>query len=278
VFANRGENTLKNVLWVGGIVLAILMVLAPLYVLVKYALSTSVVTGGAPPPLWPDKPTLRYFAYLFSDRRFYAVVMNSAVIALGTVALSAALGVPASYVLARHRVPGKRVLLLALMSVRLFPDIVSVIPLTELFIKIGAHNTYRGVIMAHTLLSLPYVVFIVMGAFESIPRDLEEQAKVMGANGMVRFFRILLPLTVPGLVAASIYTFLLSWDEFIFAYFLLGMGKISTLTLYLNERLNYSPPQNLLAALSLCLSFPVIIFSLAIQRYNTAGVVSGAVK
>jgi multiple sugar transport system permease protein len=188
------------------------------------------------------------------------------------------LGVPAAFVLARFRVPGRKTLLIALMSVRLFPDIASVIPVAEFFIRFGGHNTYWGVILAHTLLALPYVIFIAMAAFESIPRDLEEQATVMGANGFVRFFSVLLPLTVPGLVAAAIYTFLLSWDEFVFAYFLLGMGRISTLTLYLNKSLNYSPPQNLLAALSICLSLPVILFSLAIQKYNTEGIVTGAVK
>jgi multiple sugar transport system permease protein len=206
------------------------------------------------------------------------VVANSLFIALGSVGLSMALGVPAAFVLARHRVPGRKTLLVGMMSVRLYPDIVSVIPVTEFFIKVQAHNTYWGVIMAHTLLALPYVVFIAIAAFESIPKDLEEQAIVLGANGFTRFFKVLLPLTVPALVAAAIYTFLLSWDEFIFSYFLLGMGRISTLTLYLNERLNYSPPQNLLAALSLCLSIPVIAFSLAIQKYNTAGIVTGAVK
>ncbi len=269
---------MRHAIWVCGVCLAVVMVLAPLYVLVKYAVSADVVTGGTAPPFWPERPTLKFFVYLFSDSRFYSVVVNSLIIALGTVILSMLLGVPASFVLARHRIPGRKLLLVGLMSVRLFPDIASVIPLAEFFIRLEGHNTYWGVILAHTLLALPYVVFIAMGAFESIPRDLEEQATVMGANGFVRFYKVLLPLTIPGLVAAAIYTFLLSWDEFIFAYFLLGMGRISTLTLYLNERLNYSPPQNLLAALSLCLSLPVILFSLAVQKYNTAGVVSGAVK
>lgn len=269
---------MRKAVWAGGLLTAVVMVVLPIYVLVKYAVSASVVTGGAAPPLWPDEPTFRYFLYLFSDARFYSVLLNSLLIALGTVGLSMTLGVPAAYVLARNRIPLRKTLTVGLMSVRLFPDIASAIPVTEFFIRVNAHNTYWGVILAHTLLALPYVVFIAVSAFESIPRDLEEQAIVLGANGFVRFFRVLLPLTVPGLVAAAIYTFLLSWDEFVFSYFLLGMGRISTLTLYLNERLNYAPPQNLLAALSLCLSLPVIVFSLAIQKYNTAGVTSGAVK
>jgi multiple sugar transport system permease protein len=162
--------------------------------------------------------------------------------------------------------------------VRLFPDIASVIPIAEFFIKLRLQNTYTAVVLAHTLLALPYVIFIGMSAFESIPSDLEQQARVMGANGFSIFFRVLLPLSIPGLVAAAIYTFLLSWDEFIFAYFLLGLGKISTLTLFLKQKLAYAPPQNLLAAISVLLSLPVIIFSLLLQKYMTAGITTGSVK
>jgi multiple sugar transport system permease protein len=117
-----------------------------------------------------------------------------------------------------------------------------------------------------------------MSAFESIPVDLEQQARVMGAGAFSIFVRILLSLAVPGLVAAAIYTFLLSWDEFVFAYFILGLGKISTLTLYLKQKLAYSPPQNMLAAISVLLSLPVIVFSLLLQKYMTAGITSGGVK
>jgi multiple sugar transport system permease protein len=259
---------------------AILMVLLPLYLLVKYSLSdvASINTGGEPIPLWPYHPTLKIFRYLFSDQEFYRVVLSSLLIALGTVGTTLLLGVPASYVLSRVALPGKKIFLLGLISIRLFPDISSVIPVTEFFIRIGGHNTYWGVILAHSLLALPYVIFIGLSAFETIPRDIEEQAGVMGANALQVFLQILMPLAMPGIAAAAIYTFLLSWDEFIFSYFLLGLGHISTLTLYLNQKISFSPPQNVLATISVCLSFPVVIFSLLVQKYMTSGITSGAVK
>jgi ABC-type glycerol-3-phosphate transport system permease component len=273
------SKTKHAILWAGAF-LALLLVLGPLFLLVKYALSdaASINTGGKPIPLWPYSPTFDNFLYLFSDGEFYAVVSNSLIIALSTVLCSLILGTPAAYVLGRYRMPGRKFFLLGLISIRLFPDISSVIPVTEFFIRLDAQNTYWGVILAHTLLALPYVIFIGMSAFETIPRDLEEQATVMGANGFQIFFRILLPLATPGLIAAAIYTFLLSWDEFIFAYFLLGMGRISTLTLYLNQKLSFAPPQNILATISVCLSVPVIVFTLIVQKYMTVGITSGAVK
>lgn len=270
----------RRMLWFTGIICALVIVIGPVYLLLKYSVSdiNSINTGGNPVPMWPYNPTLQAYVYLFSDSHFYQVLLNSVVISLFTIALGMILGIPASYVLGRYKLPGRKVLLLMIISVRLFPDIASVIPVVEFFIKIGMHQTYLGVILAHTLLALPYIIFIGAGAFESIPDDLEGQAIILGANRFQTFFKLLFPLAMPGLAAAAIYTFLLSWDEFIFSYFLmLGKQEIYTLTLYLNG-IKYAEPQNLLAAISVCLSIPVIAFSFMVQKYMVAGISAGSVK
>jgi ABC-type glycerol-3-phosphate transport system permease component len=270
----------KQFIWIAGLALSLLMIVGPVYLLVKYSISdiASINTGGKPIPFWPFHPTIEVYRYLFSDSQFYRVLGNSFFIALMTVLCSLLLGVPAAYVLGRYRIPGRRIVLLGIISVRLFPDIASVIPIVEFFIRINAHQTYWGVILAHTLLALPYVIFIGIGAFESIPKELEHQAWVMGANRYQTFFWVLFPIAVPGLAAAAIYTFLLSWDEFIFVYFLtFGRQDMFTLTLYLNA-LKYAEPQNLMAATSVCLSIPVIIFSMFVQRYMVTGITAGSVK
>ena len=161
-----------------GLIMALVAVLGPLYLLVKYSVSdaASINTGGEPIPLWPYEPNLRTFAYLFSDSEFFAVVGNSLAIALATVVMSLLLGVPAAYVLARYRVPGRKIFMLGLISVRLFPDISSVIPVTEFFIKFDGQDTYWAIVLAHTLLALPYVIFIAISAFSielSAPRACE---------------------------------------------------------------------------------------------------------
>lgn len=270
----------RKMVWFTGLLIALMIVIVPVYLLVKYSISDlgSINTGGAPIPLWPYHPTLNVYNYLFTDPQFYRVLLNSCIIALMAVVCSLLLGVPAAYVLGRYKIPGRKILLLGIISIRLFPDIASVIPVVEFFIRCGLHQTYTSVILAHTLLALPYVIFIGMGAFETIPTDLEHQAWVMGAGRFQTFFKILFPLAVPGLAAAAIYTFLLSWDEFIFAHFLtIGRQEIFTLTLYLNG-LKYAEPQNLLAAISVCLSLPVIVFSLFVQKFMIAGISSSSVK
>jgi multiple sugar transport system permease protein len=245
----QGKNmpmaTGKIIIWLTGVFIAILIVLGPVYMLVKYSISdlSTINTGGAPIPLWPYHPTLRMYEFLFTDTQFYRVFMNSVIVSMFSVLLSMLLGVPAAYILGRYQIPGRKLLLLGIISVRMFPDIASVIPIVEFFIKLGLHQTYTGVVLAHTLLALPYVIFIGIGAFESIPHELEQQAWVMGAGRFQTFIKILFPLALPGLVAAAIYTFLLSWDEFIFSYFLMfGRQEIFTLTLYLNG-IKYAEPQ-----------------------------------
>ena len=269
-----------KIVWLIGMIVMICIVMAPLFVMVKYSISdrSSVVTGGAVIPLWPYHPTLEQFRGLAAMDRFVRAALTSLEIALLSVVISLVVGTPAAYALVRHRFPGAMVLATFLISVRFFPDIVSVVPIVETFINFGLVNSIVGVAMAHSLLSIPYVIFIAMGVFEAIPRDLDEQAQVLGASKAYSFIRVILPVALPGLAAASIYVFLLSWDEFIFAYFLLIFGDLSTLPVLLQKILSWTPQHNLLAAISVMLSIPVIIFTFIVQKYMQTGATAGAIK
>jgi multiple sugar transport system permease protein len=270
----------RGVIWLIGIIIMIIIVLIPIFVMFKYSLSdrSSVVTGGKPIPLWPYHPTLEQFRGLATMDRFIRSFMISLEVALLSIVFSLIIGTPAAYALVRYRFPGVMVLATLLISVRLFPDIVSVVPIVETFIKFRLVNSVPGVAMAHSLLSIPYVIFIAMGVFETIPRDLDEQAQILGASRIYSFTRIVLPVALPGLAAAAIYVFLLSWDEFIFAYFLLAFGDLSTLPVLLQKILSWTPQHNLIAAISVMLSIPVVIFTFIVQKYMQAGATAGAVK
>jgi multiple sugar transport system permease protein len=270
----------KGIIWLIGIIIMIIIVLIPIFVMLKYSLSdrSSVVTGGKPIPLWPYHPTMEQFRGLAAMDRFIRSFMISLEVALLSIVFSLIIGTPAAYALVRYRFPGVMVLATLLISVRLFPDIVSVVPIVEIFIKFRLVNSVPGVAMAHSLLSIPYVIFIAMGVFEAIPRDLDEQAQILGASRIYSFTRIILPVALPGLAAAAIYVFLLSWDEFIFAYFLLAFGNLSTLPVLLQKILSWTPQHNLIAAISVMLSIPVVIFTFIVQKYMQAGATAGAVK
>jgi ABC-type glycerol-3-phosphate transport system permease component len=269
-----------TIVWFLSLCVMILVVFLPIFFMFKYSISdrSSIVTGGDIVPLWPYHPTLKTYAFILSYPDFYRAAGVSFKVAFLTITLSMILGVPAAYVLSRYNIPGKAVLLMGLISVRLFPDIVSIIPVAVAFAHLRLHDTYLGAALAHSLLALPYVLYICMGIFESIPRDLERQAEILGASKGYILWRIIMPLSATGLAAGAIYTFLLSWDEFIFSYFLLGFGELTTLPLYLKHKMAFAPPQDLLMAIAMLLSLPVIVFTMFLQRYMRSGLTAGAVK
>ncbi|MBW2265033.1 MAG: carbohydrate ABC transporter permease [Deltaproteobacteria bacterium] len=270
----------QKTVWLIVMILMVAVVIAPIFVMFKYSISdrSSVVTGGQVIPLWPYNPTLEQFESLLAMDSFLAATISSLQVALLSVAISLVIGTPAAFALVRYRFPGVMVLATLLISIRLFPNIVAVVPVAEVFLKLNLVNSVIGVAMAHSLLSIPYVVFIAMGVFETIPKDLEEQAQILGASKFYSFTRIILPVALPGLAAGAIYVFLLSWDEFIFSYFLLAFGDLSTLPVLLKKILSWTPQHNLLAAISVMLSIPVIIFTFVVQKYMQAGATAGAVK
>jgi len=267
-------------IWLLGMIIMIIIIIVPIYMMFKYSISdrSSVVTGGAVIPLWPYQPTTEQFKGLFENKDFINAAFTSFGIALLTVCISLGLGAPAAFSLARYKIPGKAIMMILIISIRLFPDVISVIPVTETFIKLKFTNTIFGVSLAHTLLAIPYVIYIAMGVFETIPKDLEEQAQILGASKLYAFLKIIIPIALPGLAAAAIYVFLLSWNEFIFSYFLLLFGESTTLPVLLKKILSWTPQHNLLAAISVMLSVPVIIFTFFVQKYMQAGMTAGAVK
>jgi len=266
--------------WFIGLMIMMLIVAIPIFIMFKYSISdrtSIIVPPGKPIPIWPYHPTFEMYKYIAGTKEFVGAGTMSFNIAFATVCLSLILGAPAAFALVRYHIPGKALLLILLISIRLFPDVASAVPITETFMKYGLMNAL-GVCLAHTLLSLPYVIYIAMGVFETIPKDLEEQAQILGASKFYAFTRIIIPVALPGLAAAAIYTFLLSWNEFIFAYFLLFFSETYTLPVHLAKIMSWSPQHNVLATISVAISIPVIIFAFILQKYMKAGIMAGAVK
>lgn len=272
-----------STIWIIGIIVFILFSLLPIYIMLKYSISdkASIITGGKyPEPLWPFHPNFTMYHAILSRSDFQQAFFVSIKIALLTVMFSMILGAPAAYAITRYKLPGKSIILFLFISIRFFPDIASVVPLTTQFMKspfIYLTPTMR-VSLVHTLLGLPYVLYIAKGIFETIPIDLDEQVEIMGAGKFYGFFHIILPLAVPGLAAAAIYVFLLSWNEFTFSYFLMFQSPSATLSVYLQKLLLWTPQTNYLSAIAALVSLPVIIFTLIIQKYMVSGITDGAIK
>jgi len=151
-------------------------------------------------------------ALLFALKEWKAT-LNSIIVALLTIAISFTLGLPTGYALARYIFPGRDLFKLLIISLRMFPLMIMAIPLTILYINLGLSDTLLGVAIAHTSLALPFVVLITSSIFVSVPVEYEEAAMVFGLTRFETFFKITLPLILPGLAAAAIFTFVMSWNE-----------------------------------------------------------------
>lgn len=269
--------------WTLGLLILLVAVLLPPFILVKYSISdkSSIVTGGEyPQPFWPYHPTFRLFDQLFSREDFTGAAWTSLQVGLLAVGFSILLGAPAAFALTRYRFPGKAFILFFMISIRLLPDVSSAVPVAEQFSR-SPLNLLPDVVvvaLAHTLLALPYVLYIAIGVFETIPRDLEEQAQLLGASRLFAFTRIIIPVALPGLAAAAIYAFLLSWNEFVFAFFLTFQSTSTTLPVFLQRILAWTVQTNYLAAIALTLTLPVLVFTMLVQKYMRAGMTAGAVK
>ncbi len=269
--------------WTVVLILAIFAILFPIYIMLKTSVAdrASIITGGRyPEPLWPFDPNFDQFGVLFGRSDFITAGLLSLWVALLSVTFALLLGTPAAFALARFKFPGVGTLGLVIIAIRLFPDVASAIPVAEWFMRppLVYIPSLIQVALVHAMLSAPYVVYICQGVFAAIPKDLEEQAQIMGASRLQAFLNIVIPVALPGMAAAAIYTFLLSWNEFVFAYFLLFQSASSTLPVYMLRLLTWTPQRNYLAALSVVLSLPVILFTFLVQRYMIAGMTAGAVK
>lgn len=229
--------------------------------------------------VWPPtvifEPTLQNFEDVLDKTPFVDQTRNSAIVAVGSVVLGLVLGLPASYIVARYQF---RFLGIAVLVLRMMPTIVFMLPLFVLYQRIGLIDTHLGLILSHMILTLPLTIWIMIGFFEDVPFDLEEQARVDGANRWIAFWRIALPLSLPGMVVTVILAFIQSWNNFIFV---LILGGVNTTTLPMAvfnfmgfELMNFGG----IAAVATMLSLPIMVLTVFVQRWLVAGLTMGAVK
>jgi ABC-type glycerol-3-phosphate transport system permease component len=232
----------------------------------------------ASPPLFLWTPTLQNYASVLSTGAFQSAFLNSMLISAEAVLLSICVGVPAAYAFARFRFAARSTLFMSLLVMRMLPPIAVLVPMYVLFAKIGLGHTRLSVVLAYTTFSLPLVVWIMRGFFEELPRELEESAWVDGASRFAAFRYVVLPLVRPGLVAATILTLLLAWNDFIFAAVLTTDATRTLPVLMASFSGDVGVDWGAMTASCVLVVLPVLLFSFAAQRHLVTGLSSGAVK
>lgn len=261
-------------------VLCTLILIFPLYWVVVSSLKGTVELFSSPPTLFPQQiDWTPYIANFVQNQDIWHYIGNSVQIALGTMLLSLVLGAPIAYALARLPVQGKNAFLLALLVVQMFPSIMLALPLFVMFSRIGLVNSLPAVILAVTTRTLPFAALILRPFFLSLPRELEDAAAIDGCTLWGTFYRIILPLSRPGLVTVAVLTFLMGWSDFLFPLSLISDDTKRPLTLGLYKFISeYGTRWNDLMAVSVVSALPVILVFIFAQRYITSGLVAGAVK
>ncbi|MCR4402190.1 MAG: carbohydrate ABC transporter permease [Firmicutes bacterium] len=227
------------------------------------------------PPSWVFRPTLLHYQEVFRQYQFTHFIWNSLVVAAGSTFLSLVLGLPAAYSIARFR---QRKLALVILVARIVPGITFLIPWFILFSRLRLVDTYTSLILSHMLVGLPFMIWVMVPFFESLPKELEEAAMVDGSTRAGAFSRVLLPLTGPGVLTSSILSFVFSWNNFMFAVVLTG-ARTRTLPIAVFNFLSYSEINwgGLMAA-AVVITVPILVIALIAQRYIVAGLTAGAVK
>src|SRR5687767_5762263 len=261
------------------VVVALLIPIAfPLY----WALVASLTSEAAlfsDPSLWPTDPILSHYRALFANRDFWTPVRNSLVVAGVTTLFCVTVGALAAYALARLEFRGKALILGFILAVSMFPQISIVSPLYLLLRSMRLINTYPGLIMPYMTFAMPLTVWLLVGYFRQLPKDLEEAALVDGASRLVAFVKIIIPLAMPGLATTAILTFIYCWNEFLFALsFTLGPERQTVPVAIALFRGEYQVPWGEILAASVIATAPVAAIVLIFQRRIVQGLTSGAVK
>jgi N,N'-diacetylchitobiose transport system permease protein len=232
-------------------------------------------------PVWvPGHPTLSHFRDALHRQYFWTDVKNSVIVVLVTVGIALVLSFFAAVALAKYRFGGRKLFIVLVIGIQMLPQAGLIIPLYVVLGKHGQVNALTGVILVYLTFALPFCVWTLRGFILGIPKDLEEAAMVDGSTRLGAFVRILLPLVAPGLVATSVFAFITSWNEFIFANTLLHSGGKQTITVWLSYLYggNRFVDWGEIMAASTLISIPVVIFFLLVQRRIAFGLTAGAVR
>ncbi len=273
------RNARRNAWNAVGVAIFVVMIF-PVFWMVSTAFKSDDQINGLNPTWFPLHPTLKHFRDALAKPYFWDDVKNSIIVVLVTVTIAMVLAFLAAVALSKYRFTGRKLFIVLVIGVQMLPGAGLIIPLYVVLARYHEVNTLTGVILVYLTGVLPFSVWTLRGFILGIPKDLEEAAMVDGSTRLGAFARILLPLVAPGLVATSVFAFITSWNEYIFARVLLNDGSKQTITVWLSYFLGTSRQTDwgALMAASTLTAIPVVVFFLLIQRRIAFGLTAGAVR
>ena len=277
---SAAKQTRHTIIAYATIALAVVYTVFPVVWLFSNSFKTRLDMFALPPIWLVDNPTLFNYVQTFVERPFVTYMMNSVIIAFATTIFSLVIGTLAGYALARFDYGrAKYHISFWILSTRMMPPIVTIVPLFIFFNFLDLLNTKTALVIAYTGFNLPFVVWMMKSYFSEIPRDLEESAMVDGDTRMGAFLRVILPLARPGLAATAIFCLILSWNEMLFALIITDTTTSNTLPIGIAGRITqYKTEWGEISAAGFAACVPIIIFAFVVQKHLVRGLSFGAVK
>jgi multiple sugar transport system permease protein len=280
---HHGLFVARRVAGEGGYTILVFAVLAfvlfPFLVVTSTSLKNIGEVFRSPATLIPETLVWSNFREIFTRIPLTRYLVNTLIIAGSATILNIGIGAPAAYALARVAFRGKALFALGILITQMFSPVIILIPLFKIMKGFGLLDSYVALIVTNTAVVVPFTTWMLLGFFRAVPEELEDAAMIDGLSRLQALFRIVLPLTMPGLITTSIYAFVTTWNEFIFALVLAPNRNMQpiTMALYAWEN-NNTVEYNLLMATAVVATVPTIILFAFVRKRLTAGLMAGAVK
>jgi arabinogalactan oligomer/maltooligosaccharide transport system permease protein len=261
-----------------GVIAATIATLYPVALVVKKALEPGEEFAISASPI-PSSWTLAHFREVLSHPWFARYALNSVIVALATTVVGVALSCTAAYALSRFRFPGRKQSLSTFLIVQMFPSTLLLIPLYVLLNGLHLLNTMFGLVLVYSTTAIPFCVFTLKGYFDTLPRELEEAARIDGASQWGVFFRVVLPLARPAIAVTALFAFMTAWNEFILAGTFMTDERSYTLPVLLHNYIGaYHAEWGHFAAAAILTSIPVMALFYILQKFLVGGLTAGSVK
>ncbi|MBN9106438.1 MAG: carbohydrate ABC transporter permease [Propionibacteriaceae bacterium] len=277
--SRRTRSTLARIGLIAALVIGAGYAALPVLWMLSSSFKPNTDIFAYPPQLIPQNFTWDAYAAIFTDPTKVRFFLNSYFVSLSVTVLTLLVAVLAAFAFSRFDFPFKKVLNVVIVSVQAVPPITLLIPYFGLIVFLGVYNTYQGLILTYLVFTLPYAIIMMTGYFNTLPRELDEAVKVDGGSSWTALWRILVPVSVPGLVSVGIYTFMIAWNEYLFALTLTKTPEMRTVPIGIQLLMGqHSYEWNQMMSMSILGCIPILLLFLFFQRYFIGGMTAGAVK
>ena len=273
------QFNILNIITYLGLIIGLVYACFPVVWMLFSSLKSNTEIFSIPPELFPKEFTLKAYNSIFSSPMKVRFFLNSYLVAMVVTLLTLFVAILAGYSFSRHSFKLKKPLNLFIISTQTVPPISLLIPYFGIVVAFRMYDTYFALIFTYMVFTLPYAILLMTGYFNTLPKELDEAVIIDGGSSFTALWRVLVPVSIPGIVATGVYTFLLSWNEFLFALTLTKSTEMRTVPIGIQLLMGqHSYEWNEMMAMSILGSFPILIMYMVSQRYFLEGMTAGSVK